>query len=89
MPDLFGFEPPATPFRDIPTQRPTVAEEKAVLVFTLNALLRTAPHALSAASVQQTRLYLGEHARALRVLRSRAASRRQLQAAIDWMRALT
>lgn len=43
MSDLFGFEAPRAPFRDIRDQRPSVAEQKAILCKRLGELLRTPP----------------------------------------------
>lgn len=43
MSDLFGYEPPQVPFKDIRNTRESVAEEKARLCMRLNELCRTPP----------------------------------------------
>lgn len=43
MSDLFGFSQPRAEFVDIGTQRPSVAEQKAILCKRLGELLRAPP----------------------------------------------
>lgn len=43
MSDLFGYTHPTPEFKDIRNQRPTVAEQKAILCKQLGELLRVAP----------------------------------------------
>lgn len=68
MSDLFGFNQPTAPFSDIRDQRPSVAEQKAILCKTLGELLRTTPPRINSASINETRAWKDAHARAQKVL---------------------
>lgn len=85
MADLFGFQHPRKPFVDIQNQRPAVADEKAQLCMELNRVLRRIPKSINSASINETRAYLAERDRALKVLSAKRSSRVELQHAIKSM----
>lgn len=85
MGDLFGYQPPQPPFVDIGNQSPAVADEKAQLAMRLNILLRRIPASINQASINDTRAYLAERDRALKVLGAKRSSRIELQRAINSM----
>lgn len=86
MSDLFGFEYPQPAFADIKNQRDSVADEKATLIYQLNALVKRVPASINGASVNRVRAWKVERENALKVLSSKRSSRTELQRAINVMR---
>lgn len=86
MSDLFGFSAPRAPFVDIRNQRDSVADEKATLVFQLNALVKHVPASINGSSVNRVRAWKAERESALKVLSNKRSSRTELQRAINVMR---
>lgn len=86
MSDLFGFELPRADFVDIRSQRDSVADEKATLVYQLNALVKRVPASINGASVNKVRAWKVERESALKVLSSKRSSRTELQRAINTLR---
>jgi hypothetical protein len=84
--DLFGAIAEQEPFKDIRNQRASVAEEKAALCATLNAMLRRSPMASSIASINAARAFKAEHKRTLTILKNPESSRQQLESAVNTMR---
>lgn len=85
MTDLFGYEAPRAPFHYINNQRPSVAEQKAILCKQLGELLRTHPHFLASAGIEETRAWVAQRARAQKVFNAARASVNELQTAINQM----
>ncbi len=87
MNDLFGpVDVIERPFKDIRNQRETVAEEKARLALELNKLCKVPPKSLGSASINQVRRFMADHANCMKTLKSKTASRNELQAAINVMK---
>jgi hypothetical protein len=86
MTDLFGYTPPRGLFVDIRNQRDSVADEKATLVYQLNALVKRVPASINGASVNKVRAWKVERETSLKVLSNKRSSRTELQRAINVMR---
>lgn len=86
MSDLFGFEQPRAAFVDIRNQRDSVADEKATLVYQLNALVKRVPASINGASVNTVRAWKAERESALKVLSNKRSSRTELQRAVNTLR---
>lgn len=85
MSDLFGFESARAPFKDIANQRPSVAEEKAILAKQLNELVKVVPQSVRSGSIQRTRNWMAAQKSALKILNNKRSSVQELQSAISSM----
>lgn len=74
-------------FRDIRNQKPSTAQEKAILLMTLGKLLRTVPDHIKSCSVQAVREWRAAHARAAQIAAGKKSSVHDIQHAIASMRA--
>lgn len=63
-----------------------MADEKATLVYQLNALVKHVPASINTASVNKVRAWKVERETCLKVLNNKRASRTELQRAINVMR---
>jgi len=82
MSDLFGEEAPAKPFRDIRSQRSSVAEEKAQLALILNRKITRCPSSVANGSVNLVREWRKTAHAARKVYASTRSSVQELTSAI-------
>lgn len=86
MSDLFGYTPAKPAFVDIRNQRPSTAEQKALLCDELRKLLAHIPAGINAASVNTVRSWRLHHASAKKTLASPRSTVNDLTSAINQMK---
>ena len=84
--DLLGAEIVRPPFQDIPNQRDSVAENKAVLCKQLGELCRTPPSRIRGGGILETRKWMEDCRKSKSVLASRRSSVNELTIRLAQMR---
>lgn len=85
MSDLFGYQSQVKITKDISDQRPSVAEQKAILCKRLGELLRKAPESICSGDVKTVREWKIHHEAAKKKFQNSRSSVNELQSAINQM----
>lgn len=84
--DLFGHAEAAKQFKDIGNQRPSTAEQKAVLLMQLGAELKVVPPHVRNGSIQDVRAWTAKRDVCVKAANKRNASVKEIENALHTMR---